>query len=67
MTSKEIDEAMRQRLPVQWRGEKYERILEYISQYDDNCRRTLSVGLLKERAIYRVRAEEVEVWNEKMQ
>lgn len=64
MNSKQIDEAMRLGTPVRYNGEKYDRIMEYISRYDDNCRRTLSVGLLKGRHIYRVPADKVEVCDE---
>ena len=64
MDSKKIDEAMRLKLPVKYNGEKYDRIIEYISRYDDNCRRMLSVGLLKGTSLFRVPADKVEVWDE---
>ena len=64
MTSKQIDDAMRQQLPVKYEGKRYDRILEYISRYDDQCRRTLSVGLLQGNSIFRVPAEKVEAWSE---
>lgn len=64
MNSKQIDDAMRQQLPVKYEGKRYDRILEYISRYDDQCRRTLSVGLLQGNSIFRVPAEKVEAWSE---
>ena len=64
MDSREVDEAMRKQVPVMYDGEKYDRILEYISRYDDNGVRRLSVGLLKGRNIYRVLASKVEAWHE---
>ena len=64
MDSKQIDEAMRKQLPVKYEGERYERILEYISRYDDQGRRTLSVGLLRGNNLYRVLADKVEPWEE---
>ena len=64
MTSKQIDDAMRQQLPVKYEGKRYDRILECISRYDDQCRRTLSVGLLQGNSIFRVPAEKVEAWSE---
>lgn len=64
MDSKKIDEAMRQKLPIKYNGEKYDRIIEYISRYDDSCRRMLSVGLLKGTSLFRVPADKVEVWDE---
>lgn len=66
MTSKQIDDAMRQQLPVKYEGKKYDRILEYISRYDEQCRRTLSVGLLQGNSIFRVPAEKVEAWSEEV-
>lgn len=66
MDSKQIDAAMRLQLPVKYNGEKYDRIIEYISRYDDSCRRTLSVGLLKGRTLHRVPADKVEVWHEEV-
>jgi len=59
MDSREVDEAMRKRVPVMYEGEKYDRILEYVSSYDDNGSRRLSVGLLQGRNFYRVLASKV--------
>ena len=59
MDSREVDDAMRKRVPVMYEGEKYDRILEYVSSYDDNGSRRLSVGLLRGRNIYRVLASKV--------
>lgn len=64
MNSKQIDEAMRKQLPVKYEGERYERILEYISRYDDQGRRTLSVVLLRGNNLYRVLADKVEPWED---
>lgn len=66
MDSRQIDEAMRKQLPVKYDGKRYDRILEYVSRYDDSCRRTLSVGLLQGRHICRVPADKVELWEEKV-
>ncbi len=46
MDSKEIDTAMRLRTPVQCGGQRYERILEYVSWYDNQGKRRLSAVLL---------------------
>lgn len=59
MDSREVDDAMRKRVPVMYEGEKYDRILEYVSSYDDNGSRRLSVGLLQGRNFYRVLASKV--------
>ena len=59
MDSKQIDNAMRKRTPVMWRGKKYDRILEYVMFYDNAGKRRLSVVLLGGRTSYRVPAEEV--------
>lgn len=59
MDSKEVDDAMRRRLPVMYEGERYDRILEYVSSYEDSGRRRLSVGILQGRTLYRVPASRV--------
>lgn len=64
MDSRQIDEAMRKQLPVKYEGKRYDRILEYVSRYDDSCRRSLSVGLLQGRSLHRVPADKVELWEE---
>lgn len=61
MDSKEIDAAMRNRLPVVYDGRRYDRILEYVSWYDDKKTRQLSVGLLLGRTLHRVPADKVEL------
>lgn len=65
MTSKEIDEAMKNRAPVFYNGDEYRRILEYVSWYDDNGKRRLSVVLLAKQGNYSVRvpADKVEAVN----
>ena len=62
MDSKQIDAAMKRRLPVRYDGRRYDRILEYISHYDNDGKRKLSVSLLERNAIYRVPADKVELW-----
>ena len=59
MDSREIDHAMRNRLPVMYEGKRYDRIAEYISYYDDKKQHHLSVVLLQGRTSYRVPAEKV--------
>ena len=66
MDSKQIDSAMRKHLPVKYEGKRYERIVEYISRYDDQGRRTLSVGLLQGNNLLRVLAEKVELWEDEV-
>ena len=61
MDSKQIDAAMRDRLPVVCDGTRYDRILEYVSFYDNNKNRRLSVVLLLGRHSYRVPADKVEL------
>lgn len=57
MTSKEIDTAMKNHTPVWYNGTRYKRILEYISWYDNNSNRNLSVVLLAEQGNYSVRVQ----------
>ena len=64
MDSKAIDAAMKRRLPIRYNGQRYDRILEYVSWYDNDRRRRLSVVLLLGRTSYRVPAEKVELWEE---
>ena len=59
MDSKQIDVAMRDRLPVVCDGTRYDRILEYISFYDNNTKRRLSVVLLARNCTVRVPADKV--------
>lgn len=64
MNSRQIDEAMRNRTPVMYNGQIYERILEYILWYDNNGDRKLSAVLLADgNYTVRVPAEKVEEWN----
>lgn len=60
MDSKQIDMAMRERLPVMYDGARYDRIIEYISFYNDRGEHRLSVTLLQGRTSYRVPADKVE-------
>ena len=59
MDSKAIDDAMKRQLPVMYDGQRYDRILEYISWYDGNKKRNLSVGLLRGNHYCRVQADKV--------
>lgn len=59
MDSKEIDHAMRHRLPVMYDGVRYDRIDEYVMWYDQQGRRQLSLGLIRQRYIIRVPADKV--------
>ena len=61
MNSKQIDTAMKDRLPVVFDGKRYDRIAEYISFYDDKKQHHLSVVLLQGRTSYRVPADKVEL------
>ena len=65
MDSTQIHAAMRKRLPVQYDGRKYDRILEYISWYDDQNKHHLSAVLLIGRNSVRVPAESVETMEDK--
>lgn len=60
MNSRQIDEAMRKRLPVTYEGRKYDRILEYVSWYDIQNQHHLSAVLLSGRNTVRVPADKVE-------
>jgi hypothetical protein len=61
MTSAEIDQAMRKRLPVVYDGRQYDRIDEYIAWYDRNGKRQLSCGLVRNNCIVRVPADKVKL------
>lgn len=66
MDSRQIDVAMRNRTPVTYNGQKYVRILEYISWYDEQGKRNLSAVLLADgNYTVRVPAEKVEEQTEK--
>lgn len=60
MDSKQIDAAMRNRLPVICDGIQYDRILEYVCWYDEG-RRRLSVVLQARNCTVRVPADKVEL------
>lgn len=64
MDSAQIDAAMRDQLPVVYNGQRYDRIIEYISWYDNNRKRRLSVTLMQGRTSYRVPADKVELVKE---
>ena len=64
MDSKQIDTAMRLRLPVIYEGKRYDRIQEYVSWYDAYGHRRLSCGLVAGRHLVRVAAEKVELAEE---
>ena len=59
MDSKQIDHAMRHRLPVMYDGRRYDRIGEYIMWYDRQGQRQLSLGLIRNNCIMRVPADKV--------
>ena len=59
MDSKQIDNAMRHRLPVMCDGRRYDRIGEYVMWYDRQGKRQLSVGLIRNNCIVRVPADKV--------
>lgn len=61
MDSKQIDAAMRRRLPVVYDGIQYDRIAEYIMWYDQSGRRKLSVTLVRQNYSMRVPADKVEL------
>lgn len=61
MDSKQIDRAMRLRLPVVYEGVRYERIREYISWYDTSGNHRLSVVLQNGNLCIRVLAEKVQL------
>ena len=56
-----IFEAMKNRLPVVFRGIRYERILDYIFWYDNTGALRQSVVLLENRTSVRALVSEVEV------
>lgn len=64
MDSKQIDAAMRDKLPVVYDGKRYDRIQEYVSWYDNTGHRRLSCGLVLGRHLVRVPAEKVEMGEE---
>ena len=65
MDSKEIDRAMRLRLPVVYEGVRYDFIREYISWYDTSGAHRLSVVIQNGNYCQRVLAEKVRLEMEK--
>ena len=61
MDSQQIDRAMRDRLPVVYEGRMYDRIIEYVSWYDESRKRHLSVVLIQGRCLHRVPADKVQL------
>lgn len=61
MDSQQIDRAMRDRLPVVYEGHRYDRIIEYVSWYDESRKRRLSVVLIQGRGLHRVPADKVQL------
>lgn len=61
MNSKEIDSAMRNRMPVIYDGIRYKRILEYVSWYDKNGNHKLSVVLLAKQGNYSVKVDAAKI------
>lgn len=59
--NKQIDRAMKYRLPVVYDGKRFDCIKEFISWYDENGNRQLSVGIMEGRTIHRVLASKVEL------
>lgn len=61
MDSKQIDAAMRDRLPVIFDGIQYDRILEYVCWYNEKKQRKLSVVLQGNNWTVRAPASKVEL------
>ena len=61
MDSKQIDEAMRRRLPVVCDGVQYDRIAEYVMWYGQDGTRNLSAVLIQKNCSMRVPAHKVEL------
>lgn len=64
MDSKQIDNAMKRRLPVMYDSRRYDRIGEYVMWYDRQGKRQLSVGLIRNNCIVRVPADKVSMVEE---
>lgn len=64
MNSKEIDTAMRKRVPVMFDGVRYDRIKEYVSWYTDNGEHKLSAVLIAGNSLCRVPADKVQIAEE---
>jgi hypothetical protein len=64
MDSNQIHNAMKMRLPVAYEGMRYDRILEYVSFYDKDGKRRLSLVLLLGNSTFRVPADKVELWED---
>lgn len=61
MNSDQIVDAMKRRLPVQYDGRQFDRILEYVLWFDNDRKRRTSVVLLQGNSSFRVPAEKVEL------
>ena len=59
MDSKQIDLAMKYRVPVMYEGRRYERIEERVMWYDARGKRRLSLGLVDRNLLLRVPEEKV--------
>lgn len=59
MDSKQIDLAMKHRVPVMYEGRRYEYIKERVMWYDERGKRRLSLVLLDGRLSHRVPEEKV--------
>jgi len=61
VNSDQIVDAMKRRLPVQYDGRQFDRILEYVLWFDNDRKRRTSVVLLQGNSSFRVPAEKVEL------
>lgn len=59
MDSKQIDLAMKYRVPVMYEGRRYEYIEERVMWYDKRGKRHLSLGLVDKNLLHRVPEEKV--------
>ena len=59
MDSKTIHELMQRKEPVFYDGVQYDRILEYISWYDQLGKHNLSVVLIRGKSTIRVLADKI--------
>ena len=61
MDSKTIHELMQRKAPVFYDGVQYDRILEYISWYDQLGKHNLSVVLIRGKSTIRVLADKISI------
>lgn len=61
MDSKTIHELMQRKTPVFYDGVRYDRILEYISWYDQLGKHNLSVVLIRGKSTIRVLADKISI------